>query len=174
MSTRAPLLVVAALVLCSVLGTASGITLGLGGGPAGSLEEGFTLGVLEFIAETNASGWLSPRFTIAYLPPLLPAERPVALLGGGIRAALGSTVRPLIALGAGALVEAGRFGGMDLALAWIATAGCELRIFPSTGVYATGSLILANREHPHGTTLDAYFPWSVGLFVTMPTATGSP
>lgn len=167
MRTRALMLILAALLLAGGLAAGGEIKLGLGGGFASTHNGALTLGTLEAFAETNAAGWLSPRFTIAYIPPLLPAEDRAALLAASLRAALGSTFRPLVAAGVGAIAEPGRFGGIDLGLAWTVSAGLELQITQALGIYAAGSLVLATRPGTNGMGFYAYSPWALGVFLNM-------
>lgn len=143
----------------------AGAKLGMGGGTAMAIGNDLRIGALELFTELHGHSWLSARFAICYLPPLMPAEGPAMLVTAGARFAVAGHLRPFLVLSGGAAVEPRELGGFMSGLAWGATLGVEWWITGNFGLYASASLAVAQRDTPYGKTSYPYLPWAVGFVV---------
>lgn len=164
MAQKAPFLL-GGLFLLGILAVGAPVMVGIGGGLAG-LGEGMRLGSAEFFADFYADS-LSIRAAVIFLPPLLPDEGPAIMFGAGLRGALGQIFRPFAALLGGVVVESRPAQGPVPGWALAGTVGLEWWISPRFGIYFAGSAIFSLRPTPHGTPVYPYFPWSMGVVMTI-------
>ncbi|HEC62968.1 MAG TPA: hypothetical protein ENI38_01060 [Candidatus Acetothermia bacterium] len=163
----------AVLVLLSLLAVipawGAGLEMGLGFGL--DSEEASTIAALEVFGASQPNGWLTWRFTVCYLPPLLPGEGAAMFTGLEALGSLGEGLRVVLGLGGGAVWEAGLWGpAFNPALS--ASLGLEFWFGQQFGVYARGSWLTCWRRTPYGRVAYPYLPWSLGILFSTPGLTG--
>lgn len=158
------------LVLAASVPAGAAVRFGFGGGGGTALGDRFGIGALEMFAEMKGEQWLSSRFGLCFLPPLLPAEAGALVLSLGARVGYGDTVRPFLAVSGGAVIEPVPFRGFVPSLAWGVTGGLEIWISPSFGFYVAASMTVSHRQRSGTTAMYPYFPWTLGFFISEPRA----
>lgn len=155
---------VALLTIVPVLGAE--FEMGLGFGVDYSTEKS-TLSALEVFGASQPDGWLTLRFSLCYLPPLLPGEGAAFFTGLGAMGNLGDQFRLIVGLGGGIVWEAGLIGPV-LNPAASATLGLEFWFGDRFGLYVSGSFIACWRQTPYGRVVYPYLPWSLGVLFATP------
>lgn len=143
--------------------------IGLGGIPQGST---FRCEAIQAFGRFPLGDVLHLDLSVLYLPPLLPAERPVAAWITEIGAGFGAGAVALkFGAGAGLLWVDGLM--LNVAPVCGVSAGLELALGKAWGAYAQARFIVALRDDSFGAYIYFYRPWTVGLIYRLgPTGEG--